>query len=378
MLASVASMIDQFNIPNIKLLIEMGYKIDVACNFIEGNTCSEAKIAELKKKLKEMDVDCYQIDFARGVKHIWQNFKAYRQVLKLMQTNRYAFVHCHSPIGGVCGRLAGHKTHTKVIYTAHGFHFYKGAPLLNWFYYPIEKYFSSYTDVLITINKEDYARATAKFHATTVYYIPGVGVDTEKFHNCKMDKSVKRTELGIPQNAFLLLSVGELDNRKNHQVVIKALGRIQDPNIFYIIAGKGPLEREYKEIAKQNGIAHNVILLGPRTDINELCKAADVFVHPSVREGLGIAPLEGMASGLPLISSYVNGIKDYTRDGVTGCCLVKPFDVEAMVAAILKMRDDVAFRVQCATNNIDRVKQFDLHKSLSAMRQIYETMECRV
>ena len=112
MLASVASMIDQFNIPNIKLLISMGYKVDVACNFIDGSTCSEAKIAELKNKLKEMDVDCYQIDFARSVKHIWQNIKAYRQVLKLMQSNHYAFIHCHSPIGGVCGRLAGHKTHT--------------------------------------------------------------------------------------------------------------------------------------------------------------------------------------------------------------------------------------------------------------------------
>lgn len=374
MLASVASMIDQFNIPNIKLLIEMGYKVDVACNFIEGSTCSDAKIEELKNKLTEMGVECYQIDFARSVRHVWQNLKAYRQVLSLLKANRYKFVHCHSPIGGVCGRLAGHRTHTKVIYTAHGFHFYKGAPLLNWLYYPIERYLSNYTEVLITINKEDYARACAKFHAKATYYIPGVGVEVARFHNCKISKSTKRIELGIPQNAFLLLSVGELASRKNHQVVIKALGEIHDPNIFYIIAGKGPLKDEYMKLATQNGITGNVMLLGPRLDIDELCKAADVFVHPSVREGLGIAPLEGMASGLPLISSYVNGIKDYTQDGVTGCCLSNPLDVEAMVLAILKMRNDVIFCEKCACNNICIAERFDVHKSISLTMQIYQTM----
>lgn len=375
MLASVASMIDQFNIPNIKLLIEMGYKVDVACNFVEGSTCSDAKIEELKNKLTEMGVDYYQIDFARSVRHIWQNLKAYHQVLSLMKANRYKFIHCHSPIGGVCGRLAGHKTHTKVIYTAHGFHFYKGAPLFNWLYYPVEKYFSRYTGVLITINKEDYARASKKFYAKATYYIPGVGVDVVRFHNCETSKSTKRIELGIPQNALLLLSVGELACRKNHQVVINALGKIRDPNIYYAIAGKGPLKDEYMKLAIQNGIAGNVMLLGPRSDVDELCKAADVFVHPSVREGLGIAPLEGMAAGLPLISSYVNGIKDYTKDGVTGCCLSNPLDVDAMAVAILTMRDNAAFREQCALNNIEIVKKFDISQSIRVMAQIYSNVD---
>ena len=251
MLASVASMIDQFNVPNIKLLISLGYKVDVACNFIDGSTCSEAKIAELKNKLKEMDVDCYQIDFARSVKHIWQNIKAYRQVFKLMQSNHYAFIHCHSPIGGVCGRLAGHKTHTKVIYTAHGFHFYKGAPLLNWLiYYPIEKYLSRYTDVLITINKEDYEIAKNKMHAKKTEYIPGVGIDVEKIQNTKVERNKKRKELGIPQDAFVLISVGELNKNKNHEVVIKALKNIADKNnMHYIIAGQGPLYQYLLDLA---------------------------------------------------------------------------------------------------------------------------------
>ena len=147
MLASVASMIDQFNMPNIALLQKLGYEVDVACNFIEGNTCSDERVAELKQKLQDMHVRCYQIDFARNIKHMGQNMRALRQVESLMKQNRYAFCHCHSPIGGVVARIAGHRTKTKVIYTAHGFHFYQGAPVMNWLvYYPVEKMLSRWTE----------------------------------------------------------------------------------------------------------------------------------------------------------------------------------------------------------------------------------------
>ena len=170
MLASVASMIDQFNMPNIALLQKLGYEVDVACNFIEGNTCSDARVAELKQKLQDMHVHCYQIDFARNIKHMGQNMRALRQVEGLMKQNGYVFCHCHSPIGGVVARIAGHRTKTKVIYTAHGFHFYQGAPVMNWLvYYPVEKVLSRWTDVLITINHEDYARAKKKFNAGKTY-----------------------------------------------------------------------------------------------------------------------------------------------------------------------------------------------------------------
>lgn len=329
MLASVASMIDQFNIPNIKLLIEMGYQVDVACNFIDGNTCSDAKIAELKNKLKEMGVDWYQIDFARSVKHILQNIKAYRQVLKLMQTNRYAFIHCHSPIGGVCGRLAGHKTNTKVIYTAHGFHFYKGAPLLNWFiYYPIEKFLSRYTDVLITINKEDYAVAKNKMYAKMTEYIPGVGIDVEKIQNTKVDRNKKRHELGIPEDAIVLLSVGELSKRKNHEVVIRALAQIKDKNVAYAICGKGSLERYLKDLARQLGVYNRVFFLGFRTDVIEICKASDIFVFPSLQEGLPVALMEAMACNLSCIVSDIRGNTDLIDNSDN---LFKPSNINELI-----------------------------------------------
>lgn len=120
MLASVASMIDQFNVPNIDLLQKMGYDVDVACNFMEGNTCSEARITNLKMQLSDKNVRCYQIDFARNIKRIEQNMRAYHQVKELMRQECYAFCHCHNPIGGVVARIAGHRTKTKMIYTAYG------------------------------------------------------------------------------------------------------------------------------------------------------------------------------------------------------------------------------------------------------------------
>ena len=368
-LASVASMIDQFNIPNIKLLIEMGYQVDVACNFIDGNTCSDAKIAELKNKLKEMGVDWYQIDFARSVKHILQNVKAYRQVLKLMQTNRYAFIHCHSPIGGVCGRLAGHKTNTKVIYTAHGFHFYKGAPLLNWLiYYPIEKFLSRYTDVLITINKEDYAIAKKKMHAKKTEYIPGVGIDVEKIQSIKVDRNKKREELGIPQDAFVLISVGELNKNKNHEVVIKALSNIEHKHNIqhYIVAGQGPLYQYLLDLAQEYGLKDKVHLLGFRTDVVELLKSSDCFVFPSLREGLPVALMEAIVCGLHVVCSSIRGCSDLVYN-CPSAFMISPRNVNSIIQSI----NSVLLNPAKKSNYGQVIASVDIKNITQSMQKIY-------
>ena len=263
MTASVASMIDQFNLPNIRLLKEMGYEVDVATNFHQGNTCTGEKIQVLLEQLEEMEVDCYQIDFDRNATDLRAGVRAFRQFEEVVcgravpinpsrhshvgNGNRYAFVHAHSPIGGAVGRLAARKHGIKTIYTAHGFHFYEGAPVKNWLlYYPVEKLLSRITDVLITINREDYQRAVKKLHAGKTVYVPGVGIDTEKFGSVPADSYKKRKELGLGPEEVFLLSVGELNENKNHRTVIEALGRISRSNraladrLHYCIAGKGP------------------------------------------------------------------------------------------------------------------------------------------
>jgi len=367
-LASVASMIDQFNIPNIKLLQDLGYEIHVACNFIHGSTCSDQKIQILQKKLQEMKVLYYQIDFARNILKIGQNLKAYQQVKAIFEQNDFDLLHGHSPIGGFIGRMVAkryRKKGLKTLYTAHGFHFYKGAPLKNWLiYYPIEKFCSRWTDVLITINQEDFALARKKMKAKRVEYVPGVGIDLDKFNNIPIDQTTKRKELGIPENATLLLSVGELNENKNHEVIIRA---IADLNIYYMIAGKGSHQQYLQNLIDRLGLSNRVFLLGFRTDIGELLKASNIYALPSIREGLNVSLMEAMASGLPCIAGKIRGNIDLINEN--GGCLFCPTNVESCRQSLLEiLKSDLTSLGQY---NKNRICFFSQQNVLSIMKKIY-------
>lgn len=325
MLASVASMIDQFNMPNIALLQKLGYQVDVACNFIEGNTCSDARVAELKQKLQDMHVRCYQIDFARNIKHMGQNMRALRQVEGLMKQNGYAFCHCHSPIGGVVARIAGHRTKTKVIYTAHGFHFYQGAPVMNWLvYYPVEKMLSRWTDVLITINHEDYKLAKKKFKMKKLTYVPGIGIDTQREGLSQKEKEEKRKELGIPQDAFLITNAAEFTPNKNQKTVIEAIEQLHNPNIYFVMCGIGEKKAELEQYVKEHGLEEHIRFVGFRNDLHEILQTSDCFVLSSFREGLSVALMEAMAEGLPVVCSRIRGNVDLIKDGKGGILISPP------------------------------------------------------
>ena len=315
----------------------------------------------------------HQIDFVRSPYKINENIRAYRQLKKLMQDIRFEGVHCHTPMGGMLARMAAKATKTSpVIYTAHGFHFFKGAPLVNWlFYYPVEKFLSRWTDLQITINEEDYLIAKNKMHAKRVTIIPGVGVDTKKFAVCNIDRNKKREQLGVPKNAFVLLSVSELIERKNHRVIIEALHKMSNPDIYYLMVGTGQLQVEYESMIREYGLEKNIIMLGFRSDVGELCKSSDCFIHLAKQEGLAIAPLEAMACGLPLISSEVRGVKDYTEDGVSGCCIGDYTSVDEIAGAILKLFLDKEYRDECGENNLKVVQKYDINNSDKIMREIY-------
>lgn len=376
-LASVASMIDQFNMPNIKLLLELGYKVDVACNFIKGSTCSNEKIAELKRTLAGLGVECHQVDFARNVLKVAENLKAYRQTRRLVKEYHYDLIHSHSPIGGLMSRIAARdmrKKGTKVIYTAHGFHFFKGAPLKNWLiFYPIEKFSSRWTDVLVTITHEDYLLAQKKMDAQKVVYVPGVGIDTAKFlpgDDYEIIRTSKRKELGIGENDILMLSVGELNKNKNHEVMLRAMAELGDKRIKYVVAGRGAFAEYLNGLASNLGIADQVQLLGFRTDVMELFKAADVFVHPSYREGLSVAVMEAMASGLPVICSRIRGNTDLIDEGKGGY-LFTPADCGEL-RNVLKLTVDGCDIKAFGTYNIEKIKQSDVSVVLETMKELYK------
>jgi glycosyltransferase involved in cell wall biosynthesis len=373
---SVASMVDQFLLPSMLLLQDMGYKVDVACNFEKGNTCNAERVEELKKKLDDCGISFYQIDFARNVFQLAQNKLAYGQLRSVITANDYKLIHCHSPIGGLLGRLAARRARkkgTRVFYSAHGFHFYKGAPLKNWlFYYPVEKVCSYFTDVLITINQEDYALAKKKMKAKKVEYVPGVGIDLSRFENIQIERGEKRREIRVPEDAFLLLSVGELNENKNHQIILKALAKINNPKIHYAIAGVGDKKEYLLELADELGVSGQLHLLGYRNDIPQLNAAADIFCFPSYREGLGLGAIEAMACGLPLITSNVHGINDYSIDGVTGY-KSSPSDVDGFTDVITKLVSDCSLRMKMGQENIKLAKKYSVIHICSLMRNVYES-----
>lgn len=377
-LASVASMIDQFNIPNILLLQQLGYEVDVATNFQQSGSITSERSNFLKQKLQEMGVGIIDVPIPRNIFAINNICKSYQQVKKLCVENWYDLVHCHSPIGGAIARLAAKKirksTGTKVVYTAHGFHFYKGAPIKNWmFFYPIEKYCSRFTDVLITINQEDYAFASKKMKAKQVEYFPGVGVELSRFSKGELGDNIRkerRRELQLSENDVVLLSVGELNKNKNHSVIIQALAELKLPNVKYLIVGKGSLKEELDEKIKALSLEAQVRLLGYRTDIADLYKASDIFVFPSYREGLSVSVMEAMASGLPCIVSKIRGNVDLIDDN-NGGYLCAPTDQGSFALAMKDLIQNEETRLAFGRYNQQKVKEFSIETVLERTKEIY-------
>ncbi len=374
MIASMASMLDNFNSSNIEILDELGYEITLAANFESEDSNSKEKVNRFKKSMESKGYRVVQIDFSRKISNIKGQIKSYRQVKKLAKEH-FDLVHCHSPICAAMTRVAFRKNRrkgTKVIYTAHGFHFFAGAPLINWLiYYPIEKVCSYMTDVLITINKEDYHRAKRKFHAKETKYIPGVGIDVEKIQAVQVDRDAKRRELGIEPDDFLLLSVGELSKRKNHLAVVKAIARLNDAKIKYVICGQGLLKQQLEKAIENFDIKSQVKLLGFRTDIIELCKIADLFVFPSLQEGLPVALMEAMACGLPCIVSKIRGNVDLIEKGVNGFVFENKKG-KGIEDSIHRVIEDSTIRHHMQVENEKKMIAYDVKIVREDIKKIYE------
>lgn len=372
--ASVASMIDQFNMENIKILQDLGYTVDVAANFDFGNTSSESRVNEFKKELEHNNIKYYNLLFNRNI-FSFINLKVYRKLKKIINENNYDIIHCHSPIGGVITRLAARKARkkgTKVIYTAHGFHFFKGAAIINWLiYFPIEWINSFFTDILITINKEDYKLANRFMHSNKIEYIRGIGIDTEKYKNIIVDYQKKRKELGIYDDKIILLSVGELSKRKNHEVVIRALAKMENKNLHYIICGKGKLLNKLRTLSKELQVDNQISFLGFRKDIIEIIKISDVFIFPSLQEGLPVALMEAMAAGLPCIVNNIRGNSDLITNNENGY-IFDIFDEAKFIDYLMKIFTDEAKKIDFITKSLEKIKEFDHLKIFEQMKCIYE------
>ena len=367
LLTATNAMIFHFLVPHIEKLLEMGHYVEIASTALEGYDDL------LRNRIKKKPVKISYIRLNRSPFSL-SNYKGIIDLKRIIDNDSFDLIWTNEPVMSIATRLAARsarKKGTKVVYMVHGFNFFDGSSKGSWLiFYPIERIMAKFADYLITINKEDFNRGKS-FGFKDVFYVHGVGLDTKRFREASVDRSLKRKEIGIPNNVIMLLSVGELGTRKNHEVVIRALGELKDKDIHYAICGEGVLEDYLKNLCKELGIAENVHFLGYHRDIPEICKAADIYVFPSQREGLGIGALEGMASGLPLISSYVNGIRDYTEDGVTGYT-IQPHNIEGYVMAIRKLADNTGDRARFGSHNMIAAQKFDVCNTIQEIPVILD------
>lgn len=364
--AHVDSHIRHFHIPYLKYFKEKGYEVHVATSNDENE---EFPYCDVKHTIC-MERNPFKLN----------NIKAIKQMKKLFEAEKFDLVHCHTPMGGVVTRLAGKKARKegmKIFYTAHGFHFYKGAPKKNWLvYYPVEKYLSKFTDVLITINKEDYELAKDKFHAKHVELVHGMGVDDKKFTDEKLpvDEYVSlRNELGLTSNDFVMMYVAELNSNKNQVMLIDAMKSLVKiaPNIKLCLVGKGILEEEYKKKIEKLDLTKNVILAGYRSDVDRLLKISDLCVATSKREGLPINLVEASLSGIPILTLKNRGHVEITKDNVNGFL----FETEnELITRIIQLYSDKDLLLNLRKNARESVKKFTLEKALKEQIKIYEEM----
>ena len=361
--------VPQFEMNDVRILKENGYQIHYASNF-------EKPIYEIDTEaLKKQGLILHHVNIEKSPVHMLKNTKALKRIAKIIDEEKIDLVHCHNPIGGVLGRLAAKFSDRKpsVIYTAHGFHFYKGAPIKNWLiYYTVERWLARYTDIIITINREDFERAK-KFRLRVngkVEQIHGVGVDLQKFKKRSGFRQKKRTELEVPQEAFHIVSVAELNANKNQKVIIEAIARMKKKKIFYSICGEGKNLKNLQKLVKKYQLQERVRLLGYRTDVDEVLQTADCFAFPSIREGLGIAAVEAIACEVPVIASDNRGTREYMIHGKNG--IICPYGkVDDFEAAICMLYENPQLCAEMAANCREIAQPFAINETDKEMRRIY-------
>lgn len=357
----------QFHIPYLKMFREMGWETAVASrNDYENPADCQIPYCDTY----------YDIPFERTP---WKpgNLRAYQMLKTVIDEGNYDLIHCHTPVGAMIARLAARdarKKGTKVIYTAHGFHFFKGAPLVNWLlFYPAEWALSFITDVLITINREDYARARKHLHAKRTEYVPGVGIDTARFRDNRVDPQEKRRELGYEGGDFLILTVAEMTANKNHITVLKALSKLKGEAAFqkmhYLICGRGENWESLEKSAEQLEISDHVRFLGYRSDAPELYQCSDLFAFMPFREGLPVALMEAMASGMPIVCTKIRGNTDLIQDGVSGAFVEN--SPQALADAIHSLYADPQRRKALGQGAAEAVRAFDAEAVHRQMKEIY-------
>lgn len=361
--ASTYGHLEGFHLPFMKLLQSRGYAV-------HAYACPDGG----EKFLLGAGVVCHDIPFQRNPFRK-ENVLSLRKLTDSFQREKFHMVHVHTPAAGVLGRIAAHRTAVPfVLYTAHGFHFFKGAPSRNWLlYYPLEWLMACYTDTIITINDEDYQRAKRFPVRRRVTYVPGVGLDIRYYQSRQLSGLHVRRLLGIDQEEFVVSCIAELIPRKNHLQLIEAVRKLiaLGVRIRCLLVGIGEREEELRVKVKQRGIESHVHFLGSRHDIPDILSASDVCVLVSRQEGLPRAVMEAMAAGKPVVATKIRGNRDLIRDGENGY-LVPVGDVDATAKALDTLYQHPELRDRMGRLSHERIQQYDLSRIVQEMADVYQ------
>ena len=372
MLSDTASLQDLNNRSNLNLLIDLDCEIHVGCDFLSGNTTSPERVAAFRDELAGADIFWHQIDFLTLPDPDENTSDAASQITGILQEYHFDLIHCFSLTSLRCVKKPAAKLHIPVFYTSYGFPFYKGASFLKRLgtYHTFKRTLKN-TDVLICTNREDYERAEKSISAKHIYRIPGIGLDPYRFRAPTVGRAQMRDLLEIPQNAVTLITIGALTADKNHSVILKALARLRMLELHYVICGDGPKTDALYQLTEHLHLENRVHFTSYRDDVANLLHACDIFCLPSKRERLGMAALEAMEAGLPLITSNVQGIRDFMEDGVTGF-MFHPKDVNGFVAGIEALTEDKRLRQHMGEHNRYAVEPFYRENAEHIMRQLYQ------
>ncbi len=350
--------------PCLQAALDLGYKVFLGVN--------RNKPEELECSLP---VTLYDSHTYRSLTDFKSNRIAFKNLMKVLKENSVEAIHCNTPVGGlmgrVCGKLCGVK---KVIYTAHGFHFYKGAPLFNriilkW----AEHFMAHWTDAIITMNQEDYeaAKKMKLRKGGRVYFVHGVGIDTKMYQEVAIDKAAKRAELNLGDDDIVLISMGDLIKRKNYTVAIEAIAKANNKKLHYLICGKGPELEPLKALANELGVGEQIHFLGFRKDVKELLKIADIFLFTTLQEGMPRSMMEAMASGLPCIASKIRGNVDLLEEEKGGfLCDTK--DVPAFTEKINLLAESAELREAMRNYNLQIINNFSIETVTEEINKIYQ------
>lgn len=356
--------INTFLVPHIDSLLSEGYRVDCACNIQD----------KIDDKLLNEKIVAHNISFSRNPISL-SNIKAIRKIKKIQEMYKYDTVHVHTPVAAFITRFALRNREIRILYTCHGFHFYKGAPLLNWLlYYPLEKIASKWTDEIITINEEDYERAkNFKLRSSNmIRLMSGVGIDPNKYLLREFDKSKFRESINVKDDDFMILILAEINKNKNHIQIIKALKEMNDiSNVKVICAGKGPLENELKKKVRELGLENNIMFIGYRDDVNELLNCSDCVALFSKREGLGKCLLEGMVAEKVLIATDTRGAKTLIKNRENGF-LVKLHDYKGTALVLDEILSDKNLVSNVTKDSNKNVSKYLMENVLKEVKEYHK------